>query len=557
MKVFPILVDGEEVDTGQYTIFPDMEKVIEDPGLGIALQMRGASVFSRFAFSRLPGLIPKGSPEMRYLRDYRKHHGVPKHTKDELDEVVYAKVSLARESDIDHALDAGVRDHKALFNPFKEPGMGLTLEERTEAVYKAGIALKGRYKDVAEISVKEGTPIRTLEWTWELFEQKAYRQSVDYWGELLDVIETPGGDGGKNYRFREPYGVTCLFTPYNSPIALGIWSFTSSILAGNSTILKPPNKVPLSSILLGQIYMETVMEMGLPPAAVQVLTGGGKQLMQRFMTDSRVGAIVWYGDSDRGLELWADSMKKRIQMAPELAGSDACLVWGQDVDLQSAAKMIANARYLGSGQTCMSVKRLLVQDTLHDDLVRLIIEEAEKLQVGLPSDPKVSLPPVGLTALYLLIDQIEDAVAKGAKIQTGGYRCNYVDEPDPAGLFYKPTVLTDVTVGMRVMQEEVFAPALPVVSVSSVDEAIRIANASRYGLRSPIFADNAKTRRQWAREIEAAGIIVGQDPLYYDPPMPHLGGYKDSGIIGGKYFTEMLTRMKYVHVGPDVEFTQT
>jgi lactaldehyde dehydrogenase len=454
-------------------------------------------------------------------------------------------------------LDAGVRDHKALYNPFKEPGMGLTLEERTEAVYKAGIALKGQYKDVAEISVKEGTPIRTLEWTWELFEQKAYRQSVDYWGQLLDVIETPGGDGGKNYRFREPYGVTCLFTPYNSPIALGIWSFTSSILAGNSTILKPPNKVPLSSILLGRIYMETVMEMGLPPAAVQVLTGSGKQLMHRFMADSRVGAIVWYGDSDRGLELWADSMKKRIQMAPELAGSDACLVWGQDVDLQSAAKMIAHARYLGSGQTCMSVKRLLVQDTLHDDLVRLIIEEAEKLQVGLPSDPKVSLPPVGLTALYLLIDQIEDAVAKGAKIQTGGYRCDYLDEPDPAGLFYKPTVLTDVTVDMRVMQEEVFAPALPVASVSSIDEAISIANGSRYGLRSPIFTDNAKTRRQWAREIEAAGIIVGQDPLYYDPTMPHLGGYKDSGIIGGKYFTEMLTRMKYVHVGPDVEFTQT
>ena len=82
MKVHPILVDGEEVDTGQYTIFPDMEKVIEDPGLGIALQMRGASVFNRFVFSRLPGLIPKGSPEMRYLRDYRKHHGVPKYTKD-------------------------------------------------------------------------------------------------------------------------------------------------------------------------------------------------------------------------------------------------------------------------------------------------------------------------------------------------------------------------------------------------------------------------------------------------------------------------------------------
>ncbi len=557
MKIHPILVDGEEVDTGQYTIFPDMEKVIEDPGLGIALQMRGASAFNRFVFSKLPGLIPKGSPEMRYLRDYRKHHGVPKHTKDELDEVAYAKVSLARESDINRALDAGVRDHKALFNPLKKPGMGLTLEERTEAVYKAGMALKGRYKDVAEISVKEGMPIGTLKWTWELFEPKAYRQSVDYWGQLLDVIETPGLDGGKNYRFREPHGVACLFTPYNSPIALGIWSITSSILAGNATIFKPPNKVPLSTILLGRIWMETLLELGLPRATVQLLTGNGKQLMHRFMSDSRVGAIVWYGDSDRGLGLWADSIKRRVQLAPELAGSDACLVWGRDVDLESVAEIIVKGRYLGSGQACMAIKRLLVQDTLHDELLRLIVSESEKLQVGLPSNPKVTLPPVGLTALYLLLDQMEDAVAKGAKIQTGGYRCNYLDEPDLAGLFYKPTVLTDVTLDMRVMQEEVFAPALPIVRVSSVDEAIGIANASRFGLRSSIFTDDVEVRMQWVKEIEAAGVIVGQDHLYYDPPMPHLGGYKDSGIIGGKYFTEMLTRMKYVHVGPDVEFTQT
>ncbi|MBN2228815.1 MAG: aldehyde dehydrogenase family protein [Candidatus Thorarchaeota archaeon] len=551
MEVFPILVDGHEIDTGKYTIFPDMEKVTQDPGLAIALQMQSASTFSKFAFSKIPGMIPANSPDMRFVRDFRKYHGVPKYSKDELDEVAFAKVSVAREEDINRALSAGIRDHKKLFNPFKLPDMGVTIEERADALYEAGLALKKSWEAVRDISIKEGVPLGTLKWTWELFEPSAYRKSVDEWGRLLDVIENPGLDGGRNYRFREPYGISCLFTPYNSPIALGILSITSSILAGNSTILKPPNKVPLSTILLGRIYMKTFLERGLPSSLLQLLTGGGKRMMNRFMADSRVGAIVWYGDSDTGIELWSTAITKRIQMAPELAGSDACLVWGNDVDLERAADIIVRGRYLGSGQACMAVKRLLVQESLHDELVRLLVEESEKLKVGLPSDPDVTLPPVGFTALYLLVDQIEDALAKGAKIQTGGYRVNYLDDPDPAGMFYKPTVLTNISLDMRLMKEEVFAPALPVYSVKSVNQALEIANNSRYGLRSSIITDDIKIRQQWIKEIQSAGVGTGDDHVYYDPYMPHLGGYKDSGIIGGKYFTEMLTRMKYVHTGPD------
>jgi lactaldehyde dehydrogenase len=554
MEVYPIIVDGREVDTGRYTIFPDMDKVVVDPGLAIALQMRGASVMQRLVFSRAPRFIPSESPEMRYLRDYRKAHGVPHYTKAELDDAAYAKVALSRESDIKDAIEAGVRDHQALYNPFKLSGMGATLDDRVEALYRAGLAVKKRFEEVRDVSVKEGVPIKTFEWTWDMFTEYLERETFELWGKEVDIVEAPGRDGGKNYRFREPYGVACLFTPYNSPLALGILSITSSILAGNATILKPPSKVPLSTILLGRIFMQEFTEMGLPPAMVQVITGGGKELMDRFTSDPHVGAIVWYGDSDTGLTLWSDATSKRIQMAPELAGSDACLVWGKDVDLEFAAKMIVKGRYLGSGQACMAIKRLLVEESLHDEIVRLIREEAEKLHIGRPSDPKVSLPPVGLTALYLLLDQIEDAIAKGAKVITGGYRCDYLSEPDPAGLFYKPTVLTGVNVNMRVMQEEVFAPALPVMSVKTVDEAINIANSSRFGLRSSVFTDDSSVRTKWAKEIEAAGVAIGQDHLYFDPHMPHLGGYKDSGIIGAKYFPVMLTRMKYVHVGPGIEF---
>lgn len=557
MEVHPILVDGKEVDTGRYSVFPDMDAVVVDPGLAIALQLRESKSAQKFIFTHIPGLIPKSTPEMLYLRDYRRAHGVPMYSNDQLDEVSLAKVCLSRETDIRSAIEAGVRDHCALYNPFGLKDAGVTLDDRVDALYQAGLAVKKEFEAVRDISVKEGVPIKTFEWTWTMFTEYLERQTFELWGKELDVIEAPGRDGGRNYRFREPYGVACLFTPYNSPLALGILSITSSILAGNSTVLKPPSKVPLSTILLGRIFMKRFLEMGLPPAMIQVLTGGGRQMMDRFLSDPHVGALVWYGDSDTGIDIWADSVKKRIQMAPELAGSDASLVWGKDVDLDFAAKMIVKGRFLGSGQACMAVKRLLVQEELHDELVRLVVEEAERLCIGRPSDPKVSLPPVGLTALYLLLEQMEDALAKGAKVETGGYRCNYLGERDRAGLFYKPTVLTNVSQDMRVMKEEVFAPALPVMKVRSVDEALKIANSSRFGLRSSVFTGDVTVRQRWAKEIEAAGVNVGQDHLYFDPYMPHLGGYKDSGVIGGKYFPVMLTRMKYVHVGPGVDFVRT
>ncbi|MGM0687668.1 MAG: aldehyde dehydrogenase family protein [Promethearchaeati archaeon] len=261
MSLYPILVDSHTVDTGNYVRFPDMDAVVADPGLAIALQLQEASTFERLAFTKLPWLIPSNQGAMRYLRDYRKHHGVPEYSKDELEEVMYAQVCLSREKDIDEALGVGVRDHKQLFNPLKTSGNGLTIEDRVEGLYKAGLDVKERFQEVREVSIKEGVPIKTFEWTWDMFTEYLERETFEIWAEQLDIQEDPGRDGGNNYRFREPYGVACLFTPYNSPLALGILSITSSILAGNATIIKPPSKVPLSTILLGRVFMNRFLEM--------------------------------------------------------------------------------------------------------------------------------------------------------------------------------------------------------------------------------------------------------------------------------------------------------
>jgi hypothetical protein len=301
MDVFPILVDGEEVDTGIYSIFPDMEKVTQDPGLAIALQMQDASSFSRFVFAKVPNIIPSNTPEMRFLRDYRKYHGVPKYSKEELDEAVYTRVSIAREEDIERAIVAGVRDHHKLYNPFRIPDMGITLDERADALFTASLEIKKNWEAIREISIKEGMPVGTLKWAWDLGAWSDYRKSIDEWGKLLDVVEEPGLDGGRSYRFREPFGVSALFTPYNAPIALGIFSITSSILAGNSTILKPPGKVPLSTIIFARIFLNSFLKSGMPSSILQVLTGGGKEMMHLIRELVRLfGMVIVMLVSDSG-----------------------------------------------------------------------------------------------------------------------------------------------------------------------------------------------------------------------------------------------------------------
>ena len=234
MDIFPILVDGREVDTGTYIDFPDMNKVAADPGIAISLQLRAGSPAQRFLFRFYTGPSPNGRAELRYLKDYRKHHGVPKHSKEELEDAVIARVAQSREFDIKEALDAGMRDHLKLFNPFRQPGLGLTLDDRIDALYQAGLDVKKRYEEVRDISVSEGVPVGTFNWTWDMFTEYLSRDVFALWGQELDVIESDAPNGGKNYRFREPFGNACLFTPYNSPLALGIlkpmiWQYEKSV----------------------------------------------------------------------------------------------------------------------------------------------------------------------------------------------------------------------------------------------------------------------------------------------------------------------------------------
>ena len=195
----------------------------------------------------------------------------------------------------------------------------------------------------------------------------------------------------------------------------------------------------------------------------------------------------------------------------------------------------------------MAAKRLFLHEAIFDDFIAVLTEKAEQFRPGLPSDSKTDLPAIGTRALYQIIDMTVEAVKKGANLEVGGYRMNYAGERDDAGLFYKPTILTNVDLSCKMWYHETFGPVLPVMKIHNFEEAITQANNTPYGLRTSVYSDDPKIWGRFFDEIQAPGIAINTDHLHFDDFFPHLGGLKTSGVFGGKYFYEVLSYMKYRH----------
>jgi acyl-CoA reductase-like NAD-dependent aldehyde dehydrogenase len=217
------------------------------------------------------------------------------------------------------------------------------------------------------------------------------------------------------------------------------------------------------------------------------------------------------------------------------------------VDIDRTADFITHARFFGSGQICLAAKRLFLHEAIFEEFVNALVEKSERLMVGLPSDPKTDLPILGTNALYQVTDMMNEALGRGAKLECGGYRLNAQNEKDGAGLFLKPTVLTNAPLDCRLWYHETFGPLLPVMKIESFEQAIAQANNSPYGLRTSVYAEDPRIHQRFFDEIEVPGIAINTDHLHFDDYYPHLGGLKTSGIYGGKYFYEVLTYLKYRH----------
>ena len=315
-----------------------------------------------------------------------------------------------------------------------------------------------------------------------------------------------------------PHGVVGVIGPWNFPIVNAFGDCIPALMAGNSVILKPSEVTPLSSLLMA----EMLAECGLPADVFQVATGDGGTGGARV---AEVDCMMFTGSTRTGRKVAAAAAERLIPCYLELGGNDPMIVCA-DADIERAANAAAYYSMNNAGQVCISVERVYVEEPVYDEFVRRVVDNLVDLRQGPPDGPgsvdlgAVIFPP----QLDVIESHVGDAVAKGARVLIGGHQRR------GPGLFFEPTVLVDVDHTMDCMREETFGPTLPIMRVTDVEEGIRLANDSAYGLQASVWTKDRVRGEEFARRLEAGVVCVNDAQINYFALNLPMGGWKASGI---------------------------
>ncbi|GAB4396374.1 MAG: aldehyde dehydrogenase family protein [Anaerolineales bacterium] len=335
-----------------------------------------------------------------------------------------------------------------------------------------------------------------------------------------------------------PYGVVAVIAPWNYPFALSIPPVVAALLAGNTVILKPSEVTPAAGMMMQKLF-ERVPELA---PYVRVLHGDGR--IGAALVQTKPDYIFLTGSTPTGRAVSKAAAEHLIPIACELGGKDAMIVL-DDADLQAAARWGAWGAYFNAGQTCMAVERAYVVESVYPTFVRHAVAETRKIQMGYSESlesPYYMGPVTDPRQIKIIQRHLEDALAKGAKILTGG---------KIEGMFVEPTVLVNVTHDMLLMQEETFGPLFPIMQVKDEAEAIRMANDCQFGLGASIWSRDIGRAERVAKQVEASSIVINDTIAQFGVPMLPFGGIKQSGYgrIHGKEGLVQFTRPYAYAVG--------
>lgn len=349
----------------------------------------------------------------------------------------------------------------------------------------------------------------------------------------------PGPQGAKRLLvLKQPVGPVYAITPWNFPAAMITRKAAPALAAGCPVILKPAEQTPLTALRLARLWEEA----GGPPGTLQVLPAADPvPLTAVLLQDSRIRKLTFTGSTAVGRRLYQEAAADIKRVSLELGGHAPFLVF-EDADIDAAVKEVMASKFRNAGQTCISANRVFVQRSLHDRFVARLAAGAAALAVGDPLDPKTQVGPlVDREAALKVREHVEDAVARGATVVTGG-------RPG-VGSFYPPTVLTGVGRGMRLMEEETFGPVTPVAAFETEEEAVRLANDTPYGLAAYLWTRDLGRAFRVAEALDY-GIVGVNDGA---PSVPHspFGGVKHSGLgrEGGRWGIEEFLDVKFVSLG--------
>lgn len=321
-----------------------------------------------------------------------------------------------------------------------------------------------------------------------------------------------------SYLHYTPRGVIGIIAPWNFPFVIPYGCVVTALLAGNGVVIKPSEQTPLVALKA----LELLHQAGVPKGLVDVVCGWGPT--GAALCTAGVDKIVFTGSVATGKRVAMAAAEQLIPVTLELGGKAPVVVL-PSADLERAAKALVYGAYLNSGQVCVSVERVYVHRSKHDELVQRIVERIAILRHGNPAEGEVDVGAmISHDQVAIAERQVAQAVDAGAEVQAGGKR------PDRPGSFFEPTVLTGVTHDMHVARQETFGPLMPVIAYDTVDEAIALANDSHLGLMAYVFAGSASEGRAVAEQIEAGTVMVNDVLSTYAAPETPWRGMKQSGL---------------------------
>lgn len=428
----------------------------------------------------------------------------------------WAEIAQGTTADVDRAVTAA---HRA----FTEgPWAELSASGRGALLRKVADLIAANARRLAEIEVRDNGKLLT-----EMFGQLSYLPEwFFYYGGLADKVEGTvlpmDKKGYFAYTERAPVGVVGIITPWNSPLMLLAWKLAPALAAGCTVVIKPSEFTSASTLELAALFDQA----GFPPGVVNVVTGFGADVGSALVDHPLVSKISFTGSDQTGRRINEQAASSFKRVALELGGKSPNIVFA-DANLDDAVNGVVSGIFAATGQTCIAGSRLLVDAAIHDEFVARVVELASTAVLGNPMEPTTQVGPITTQPqLDKVLRYIDVARAEGATVELGGGRPTTTEHS--TGWFVEPTIFSGVRNDMRIAQEEVFGPVLAVIPFSGEDEAVAIANDSRYGLGAGVWTSDIGRAFRMARRIHSGTVWVNTyRAVSYLAPF---GGVKDSGV---------------------------
>jgi acyl-CoA reductase-like NAD-dependent aldehyde dehydrogenase len=414
--------------------------------------------------------------------------------------------------------------------------------ERGEALHEVAARLRAGSDELAELMTAEGgKPLiensDEISWTAAAFDYYA-EIGRDSAGRVIPSIESTQ----LSLVIKEPVGVVACIVPWNYPLLLLAWKLAPALAGGNTTVCKPSELTPLSTLALAPCLEHL-------PAGVVNLVAGAGEVGARIVADPAVDCVAFTGSVPTGKRIAATCAERVARINLEMGGKDPFIVCSDVAEkIDVAAKGGAWAAFLNAGQVCTSAERFYVMDDVYDDYLQAFVDFTAGLRVGDPRDPGTDVGPmVSATQRDKVRDQVDAAVAAGADVVTGADAAGH-----SRGHYFSPAVVTGAPAETDLLCEETFGPVAPIVRVGSIDEAIELANSTRFGLGANVYTRDFTTVIRCMREIKA-GTVWFNDPLTDNDAGP-FGGFKQSGLGRelGREGLEAFQETKHVHIETEV-----